>query len=299
MEILKFVKSLLPTFGKDRLIEDARITRDELRNVVLVSYQAATPLIEATKYKSEELESLNQLFKRNYKAGKNGAMLATIAKDLENVIKFQEVIYDFIDKRFEKTIVIDGITIFKANIIQAQGMLSFVSKFASKLLNYAYVLECAALGYDSQYVKDNLSKGEIEEIHTSFLDFVNALAVVTRDEKEVIKQLSSVPDVVIGQNPEAIAAVYNESKTDPLQMRHVKGFSSSPILHFRMVVAELQVWRYKYMQDTKRVLELRLLSLQKAFENNPDPKLEKEISYTQSRIDNFAEKMRHAEEAVQ
>ena len=33
MEILKFVKSLLPTFGKDRLIEDARITRDELRKV--------------------------------------------------------------------------------------------------------------------------------------------------------------------------------------------------------------------------------------------------------------------------
>lgn len=298
MEILKFLKTLLPSFGKERLAEDARITKEELKNVVLATYSNAEPLVKLKKFNHKVMVDFDMLFQRNVKVDRGDNMIGCIAKTLPKVIEFQEGIENLIDKKFEKDIIVEGVTVFKANVIQAQEMLSFVSRYAAMFLNYAYVLETEAVNGDTRYVKDALSPGDIDYINTSFLDFVKAYALVSRTGKDVTKVLEEVPDVIIGKSPEAVTAVFDNDKTDPLNLRDVKGFSSSPIFHVRLIVAQWQANRYKRMQDTKTVLELRLLNLQKQLDKNPDARIETQINYIQSRIDGYAEKMRKDEESV-
>lgn len=297
MEILKFIKTLLPTFTKERLSDDARITRDELEGVVLPAFESAGPLTSSKKFASETLQEFNEIYKRNANLGKSANFLGAIAAALPSVIEFQETLQNIIDKKFEKEIIVDGITVYKANVVHAQALVSQVSRFAPMLLNYAYVMETEAVGGDSTYARNSLSRGDIEEIEKGFLDFVTAFAVVSKSGREAMKTFESIPEVTLGSNSDAVSSVYG-SKLDPLAMRDVRGFSSSPIFQLRLVVAEWQTNRYKRMQDLKQVLELRLLNLRKQSESSPDPRIEQQIQYTQSRIDRFSEKMRRAEEAV-
>ena len=74
--------------------------------------------------------------------------------------------------------------------------------------------------------------------------------------------------------------------------------SSNPIYHLRLLVAEAQANRYKEASELKQVLELRILNLAKANQNSPDAHLQKEILYTQSRVDAATAKMREYEESV-
>jgi hypothetical protein len=64
-----------------------------------------------------------------------------------------------------------------------------------------------------------------------------------------------------------------------------------------MIVAEYQVARYKEKKELKSILELRLLNLKKTIDGSGDAALEKEINYTQSRIDKLNEQLRKAEGA--
>lgn len=297
MEILKFLKTLLPNFAKERLADDARITRDELQGIVLAAYQAAEPLTATKKFNSKQLQDMNDVYKRTVGLGKSANFIAAIAEGLPRVIEFQETLQSLIDKKFEKDIVVDGITVWKANVIQAQSLVSFVSRYAASILNYAYVLETEAVGGDSSYARHALSRGDVEQLETDFLDFVNAFAVVSKGSKETLKAFDSIPEISLGTNPEAVAAVY-ENKIDPIAMRDVRGFTRSPIFQIRLVVAEWQANRYKKMQDTKQLLELRLLNLRKQADKNPDPRIEQQIQYSQSRVDKYGEAMRRAEEAV-
>lgn len=297
MEILKFIKTLLPTFSKERLSDDARITRDELQGVVLPAYEAAGPLTSTKKFSSEKLQEFNEVFKRNAGLGKSGNFLAAIAAGLPAVVEFQETLQSIIDKKFEKEVIVEGITIYKANVVHAQSLTSMVSRFAPMLLNYAYVMETEAVGGDTTYARNSLSRGDMEEIEKGFLDFVVAFNVVSKPAREAAKAFETIPEVTMGANPDAVASVYG-NKLDPLAMRDVRGFTSSPIFQLRLVVAEWQTYRYKRMQDLKQILELRLLNLRKQSDSSPDPRIEQQIQYTQSRIDRFSEKMRRAEEAV-
>lgn len=297
MEILKFIKTLLPTFPKERLSDDARITRDELEGVVLPAYEAAGPLTSSKKFASESLQKFNEIYKRNAELGNSANFLGAIAAALPTVIEFQETLQNIIDKKFEKEVIVDGITVYKANVVHAQSLVSQVSRFAPLLLNYAYVMETEAVGGDSTYARNSLSRGDMEEVEKGFLDFVMAFVVVSRSGRDAMKTFESIPEVTLGTNAEAVASVYG-SKIDPLVMRDVRGFTNSPIFQLRLVVAEWQTIRYKRMQDLKQVLELRLLNLRKQADSSPDPRIEQQIQYTQSRIDRFSEKMRRAEEAV-
>lgn len=298
MQILDFIKSLIPSFPKERLAEDARITKEELKNNVLPSYEAAAPLISIRKFKSKELQTLNDVFARNTTMSSSDNMIGSIAKGLVKVIEFQEAIEVLIDKNFDKDIMVDGVTIYRANLIQAQSTAAFVSRFALDLLNYAYILETEAVGGDTSYTRDSLSKGDIEIINERFIEFVKAFNLMAKRGKDVKKELSNVPEVIVGRSPEAVSAVFDKNKVDPMGFSSLHGFTGSPIYSIRMIVAEWQVNRYKRMEETKKALELRLLNLQGIMDKNPNAKVQQQINYIQSRVDTYAEKMRKQEESV-
>lgn len=298
MQILEFIKSLLPSFTKDRLVEDARVTKEELKLAVLPAYEAALPLTTTKKFKSKELQDFNEQFSRHATLASGDNVIGSIAKGLTKVIEFQEAVEVLIDKKFDKDVLVSAVSAYRANLIQAQSTVSFVSRFAMDFLNYAYILETEALGSDASYAKNSLSGGDIEIINERFVEFAKAFQLVAKRGKDVTKDLDKVPEVIVGVSPEAVAAVFDKPKLDPLGFGTLRGFTGSPIYSIRMVVAEWQVNRYKRMENTKRVLEMRLLNLQGIQDKNPNARVQQQIDYIQSRVDRYADQMRKQEESL-
>ena len=164
------------------------------------------------------------------------------------------------------------------------------------LLNYVYIHETAAITKDEFYIKDNMSKGMINYIEDNFPQFCELIGIVGVDEKKINTILEDIPDIAFGTDPEATVTTLGEKVVNPIGVLNFGPATSNPIYHIRLIYAEYQANRYKENVDLKRVLELRLLNLEKAYSKNPDAKLEKEIQYTQSRVDKLTNTIRQAEE---
>lgn len=295
MKIINFIKSLLPRFKSDRVVEDARITEAELNNIAIPSYQDAENGLKTKDFKSKQVQEYTKLIKRNLKSNNSDNIITVILNALENVSKNHKHLQKMVENDFEEEVLIDGITVLKLNVIRILGLNAFCSTYALKLLNYIYVLETQELNADDRYVKDSLSAGDIAWLDKHFLDFCFALNVCSRDEKAFTKVLDSIPDVVLGVDPEAALATLGDSKTDPFNTGMVAGFNGSPIYFVRLIVAEYQANRYKEKKELKTILELRLLNMKRNQDKKFDAALEKEILYTQARIDSLSDYIRKAE----
>ena len=299
MSVFSFVSSLLPKFGKSRLKEDINIVTIELKNTVLPCYEQATPLYGANALQTKEAKDFsNQWFKYVPNTNKNHGLVVSISKKLELAINTCEQLNSFIDKEFEDTVIVSGITINKAATIRILEVLSFISTYAMKFLNYLYVIETKHLGGVAKS-ESELTPGEINLIKTHFVEFCTAVKALCNEKaKPINKRLESVPEILVNAHaPEAIAAT-GASYQDVMGVFNVRGFTYNPIYHISMFIAEWQANKYKRNKELKTILEMRLLQMQQAQQGNFDPTLDKEISITQSRIEKLDKSLREFEEEI-
>lgn len=299
MKIIEYIKSLVVAIKKPTILEDARITSSELKLKSIPSYKSATKYFKGNKpFEAPENKALDDTFNTLNKGGGRTNLVASIFGRLESMLELVELLTTLADKRFEQTTMIGGITIQKLNIIKLLDSASFISTYSMHLLNYIYVHETAKLTGDPSYIRDNLSPGLIKWTEANFNAFCQLILSMT-NEKDVIKVVENIPDVAIGNDPEATMSTLGEKVVNPLFVMGYAPTSYNPIYHVRLMIAEYQVARYKQAVELKTVLELRLLNLEKANDKTPDTKLEQEIAYTQSRVDRLNESIRKTEESVQ
>ena len=297
MQILNFVKSLLPKFGKNRLQEDINICRNELQNTVLPSYESAAKAL--TELDSKEAREFERQWATFVKTAKKGPLVASIKKQLEGVQPMLAFMDDFAQKEFETEVIVAGMTVLKSTVVRMVELAGFVSTYSLRFLNYLYVLETThAMGKAGQ-MGSNLTPGEITLIKSHFMEFCLALNALSRDVKPTEKVLEKIPDILVNKNIDASLRVFGDAQIDPLGVFQVKGFTSNPIYHIGTIIAEAQANRYKRSKELKSILELRLLNLQQVNAKEQDAGTEREIEIIQSRIEALDEKIRKVEESVQ
>lgn len=300
MSILNYISSLLPTFKKDRVMEEAGITLEELENVCIPAYAEAAKAGGVLKIKSKEVQEFTNIFMRIVnKPSKAGGLIGNIQERLLVVRDNLKLIQDKMDTELQDVIVAEGISVLKANILQALEGIYFISKFSIKLLNTIYVFETAERSENKdQYLKDNIIPMDIEYIKRRLPDFCFVLSGLSKPAKEMEKLLANMPDISVrSDNFAAIGATLDREKVDAFALKDfVRGFAGNPIFHIGMMVAEWQANRYKKRAETKKVLELRLLNLKELNEGHNDAKIEREIQYIQNRIDDIEYKMAKMEE---
>ena len=310
MSILTYIRNLLPSFKKDRVMEDARIIRTELETVSIPSYKEAEKVFASWTFKSKQMQDFIKIFNRNIKSstafGHKDNIVVSIRKGLEAMLSSHELVEEKLQKYLEEDVVADGITCLKANLIQCLEGISFVSSYSYKFLNYVYVLETAeqSEGDSNSYIKSNFSPVELEYLESNFVPFCLAFGALTKTKVEFEKIIDKIPDIVVTpSNSEAIGSTIDNDKLSPFASNGLiqgPGTSvfSNPIYHFALMVAEYQANKYKVSKETKKVLELRLLNLELINQKNPDAKLQKEIEYIQSRIQGLDYKIKKMEESV-
>lgn len=279
MALLDYIKTFLPILKKDRLVEDARITSEELKNVSVTSFKNV--IQQKIKFDNELHEQLSIVFNRIY--GKNQDMVKAIHSALENSSKCADVIYDRVSSDFEDDIVIQGVSLVKANIIKCLELLTFISKYSVSMLNALMVYERAKYEDNpKEYISDNLSPKEINDIQASFHEFAYALLVFDKSENDFKKVIDQIPDMVITNSFTAASA--SVIKVDPLGLSKFGNVTNNVIYHIQMMVAERQAKRYDEMKELKKILELRMLDLKSQEQKNPNAVIQRDIELTQSRI---------------
>jgi hypothetical protein len=285
MKIQQYVASLLPSFKREQISEDIRITRQEIRDNTIPSYENASAVFKGWKFKSEQLKPQIDQFNRMVKVGTGSNIILTIGAAMKPLLENLEIVDDLIGKSYNEDVAGGGMTFQKANLLQFVECAAFVSKYARKFLVWTYTVESAAYDENAhEYVKNAMVPAEIDWIKANFLSFCQALNIVSGRPADVRRTIAAIPDIVItGDNTSTVAATMGESKIDPFMMKLIPIWLN-PIYHIGMFVAEWQASRYKSAQEESKLLQMRKINLEKLAAGKPDAKLEQEIQYTESRI---------------
>lgn len=304
LNLLGFIKSLVPYLTKNDIIEDVRVTKAELETVTIPAVSQAAEHFKVQKLESPASKALVSMFYRNYTLS-NSAGSSNIASEIAGKMKVVLENLMFVETAFEQVlgddIVTEGLSLKKAILIRAVDQISFISRFTMDFLTVLYAKEAAVTNEGPNSVEAMAVSRPMNERVTDNLPLFARLLSVYGDKKfSLDKRFEYVPDVVLSEKTQsAVIATYGENKLDPYMTPKTSGFFENPIYHLRLGIAEWQANRYKVMKDKKRMLELRVLHLQMLKEKKNDPKVEQEIAYIQSRIEKIEYAMAKAERSVE
>jgi hypothetical protein len=139
-------------------------------------------------------------------------------------------------------------------------------------------------------------KGSSDEKPLSISDKINSAYAIEHDK--FVKITTKLVDVLANTDDGILSNIYDKDQYDPAFVALTTGFIPYPVYHFRMMIAEYQLKRYRSNENKKRALELRLLHIKMLKEQKNDPRLEKEISYVQGRIDGLERDMADVKESL-
>jgi hypothetical protein len=302
MDILGFIKTLVPHISKNDVLEDIRITKQELEVTTIPIAKQAAEHFKIAKIKSQNAKDLINIFFRNYDLKKQSATV-NFASEIHDRLSIVLKNLIFVEKQFEQTtnpdIIAEGITIKKAVMLRSIDQINFISRFTLDFITVVYQDETQELQEQSEETI-GVSKAIKDRVDRQIALYGSLLSIYGDEKFDFEKRFDSIPDVILTERTqEAVTSTYGESKLDPIGAPSLAGFIGNPIYHVRLLVAEWQANRYKAMKDKKKMLEMRLLYLQLAQENKSDAKLEQEIAYIQSRIDKIEYSMAKIEKSVE
>lgn len=292
--ILDFVKSLVPSIGRDRIVEDLDMTKGSIEQNVIPSWQAFAQYVKGTDgFTSTQGKAFERLVRILMKSNGNVGAAEQVVIHLEQLPVIAATVIKLVTKGFERDLITDGLTLDKVYVARLTVMLSFLDTAALRVLNFLSVAES---GKDTVKELSKAGSKDAEDMIEEFLSKLEALTRLKPNELEnFVKQL---PDVVVSDTAEQSLAAMGDNKVDPLGIfkSDRRGFTGSPFHWAGMRMALGQVERYKANQELRKILALRLMDMKARNSGDPDPILQRQIDQTQTRIDQLDEKIRSFEE---
>jgi hypothetical protein len=297
MDFGKYVESLLPSLGKDRVLEDIRNLREELQDTVIPPYASATEFFKQFKFQDKTTKDLAKDFERTVKTKYRGDMVAVLSQVWGNSVDGLDELDRLVDKYYGTTVTATGMTFLKANVLQHVEAMGFAFRYARRLLMYLYALETQHYSKDGDKVTGSfLTKPEREWMQVHYRDFLHVINILAIPAGDLGRIYGQVPDALIEpERVEEMKATMGTSKVDPLK----HGFIPSalwPLYHVRIRIAEWQVARRDAAREEVRAMEFRLLNLKNQTGGQSNARIEQEIAYSEDRISKLNRKIAKLEE---
>lgn len=292
MKVLDYIKSLLPNFSKQNVLEDIRITRLVIATVAIPTYEKAMPIFANRRMVNPGLQSHWETFRRNVKGAQGNNVLAVIDKSFKNMLSTLDMMEKLIEKSYDDEIAGRGLTYYKAAVLQMIESITFAGDYALRYLNYVLVLEASELkkdadeaGVDIDDLSEVIDPADIRYITDRFIDFCTVMATLIKPAEKVREEIETVPDIIVDEKTDAImSSTQGQAKVDPFKHGLIP-LSFNIIYHVRMRFAEWQHARYEAAKVEKDALELRILRMKKLLDSGSAPAgLEQQIQYTEKRL---------------
>ena len=297
MDFGKYVESLLPSLGKDRVLEDIRNLREELQDTVIPPYFAASEFFKEHRFQDAIVKDMAKDFDRQVKTSYRGNMITVLLEVWKNSVEGLDELDRLVDKYYGQTTAATGMTFLKANVLQHVEAMGFAFRYARRLLMYVYALETQHYSKDGNKLTGSfLTKPEREWMQVHYRDFLKVITILGTPAGNLGRIYGQVPDALIDPDRvEEMKATMGTSKIDPLK----HGFIPSalwPIYHIRVRIAEWQVARRDVAREEIRALEFRLLNLKNQSGGKVNARVQQEITYSEDRISKLNRKIAKLEE---
>lgn len=297
MNVLTYIRSLLPRIAKSDVIGDLRDLRRELAEDTVPPYEAAAEIFRRWDMKSRPLSDFDKLFQRNVKSKTRGNYVVVIHAHLKTTLKSLDAIEKLLNDKFAGDVVRSNLTYSGAQLLQYIETTMFAAKYARKLLIQTYDLEMADLMTRSP--AGRLTPAEEKWMAERRNDFFAAMTVLGMETRDLDKAIRSIPDVEIDEETvDAVVASVGMSKLDPLKMNLFVGTTFNVFYHIGMARASAQIKRHDASLEERKMLEYQLLDFKNAQKGEEDPKLQQAIEYTQDRLNKLNFKIRKFEEEL-
>lgn len=295
MNLTNYIKSLFPTFKKDKVIESCELTKQSIQEHSLPSYQAAVELFKGREFKSKEAKDFSIVYSKNVDKSTGVEMVSSIRDILSNATVLLDHISNISKNEFSQTESSIALTYKKSTYLRTVSAAEFMSIYSRKFLNYIYVLETNKAD-SSVSVKGSVLAIEIKWLEDNFLSFCEVCRILQTAKDKYDRLVKDIPEATISELTETtFPETVGLSKIDPLRMKNLS-VTWNPFYHIGLAVAAYQVDRYKSSRTEMELLQMRKLNLEKTYANEPDAKLQKEIDYLQTRVDNLNYKIKQFEE---
>ena len=298
MQILNFIKKLLPRIERSTISEDLRTTEKELSKVAIPSWTSASEHFRIAKPKSSEMLRFQSLFYQHFdlrRAVKSFSFVEDIARRLSNLLVNVTFLQSILEDEMDKDLITQGMTMRHAYILRSASNMSMVSRYLLSLLNYLYMVEARER---EEVPNENLSiaKAEIAYVEKHFATFVQLFSQYAQDPETFRVTLESMPTALVNEKTRGVLqAMLAASTKDPLEELGMAGFVGNPIYSVRLLIAQWQNERYESAKSKLKQLELRLAYLEMQEKGKSDPIVEREIAILQDRIEKLDYKIRETD----
>lgn len=297
MQILKFFKSLLPSFEKSTLMEDLRIARDEIVSSTLPPYETAVAHFDSTAFADAEVKGFDKELLKAVRTRIRGNSIRVIYEALQLSQDHLTMLESLADDQFSEDIVKQGMSYLKANILQTIQCVAFVSRYSRTLLNWILVCEAYANKTPGARPPEKvLKRPELKYLNEHKQAFFHSLGIMLQSTKDLEKTLKAIPNMIIEEeNFDVAKRTVGLTKLDPLEF-NLLPMRVNIFYGVGMIVAEWQASRFKAAKEERKLLELRLLQLREEYRESPNAKLQENIEYNQERLDKVKYKLVKLEE---
>lgn len=301
MKPLQFLKSLLPSFGRAMVLDDIRLAKLSLAALAAPAYADSLRLFGNRKFTNTDLKQDWDNYRRLVRGANGANTIVAIEKAFKPMMTTLDLIETLVEKDYNEDIQGAGITYYKAAVLQLLESISFAVDYSMKYLNYVLVIETAELSDDEASVVDEIGAAlvpaELRFIKDRFMDFCMVMNTLAKPTETIKTDFASIPDITISESGDRmVQSTVGAAKLDPF-MHGLVPLPMNLIYHTRMRYAEWQNERHQQAKAEKEVLELRKLRMERELKGKKDPALEKQIEYTQKRVDDLRDQIRKTEEA--
>lgn len=302
--IIDFINSLLGRTRKDDLLKDIQITRESINyffhictspnisygahftmgnNVEGAKIMLNARVSKFSKLNSRQGKQVSTDFYRYFKPksfSKKSVLFFDICLTLQCILGILAILETKIKDISSPDILVADMTVKRATLIRTVSHFSMIIDYSWDLLDYLLWYENSFLDMDKTQLVSLDNK-----ITTSIFGYAKLLSAYSIKPGTFYELFDSLPDVILNdKTSQGILSVYGNDRLDILNSDPVSGFYSNPIYHVRLVIAERQAKRHAIMVEKKKMLELKLMSLDVQKDKGDDPALTREINYIESRV---------------
>lgn len=298
MNLLNFIKSLLPNFERSRIFEDIELTREQLTGKLKAVYANALNHFKGARaFKSDYAKNNQTYFEKKLRPRGNANYLEYTAQVLELLALDTKIFKELVEKHFQQKVNADGLSFVSANLLQTINAATFVTDYARRLV-------LLTIGFETQQLLDSrdsaapgATKAELLWMDKHRDAFFECLHVFDIKPTELKAKLESVPDLVVPPEDytqmEVVAG--GSAAVDPLALGFIP-LKYNPIYRIRLQIANYQVAKYRGLQAELEAIELRLVALKYAKDGKSDAALESEINDLEARVSDTYFKIQKMEE---
>lgn len=304
LNLVGFVKSLLPSFSKSDMESDLEISLEQIP-MVIESYSSLQSIQDIAKLQHKQCKDLvNQFYKEldglegKLKLSRNKSIGQDTVTLFANIKVNGDYILKEIGDSVNDVVMAQALTAYKINLLRAIPHYYFMMRYATDLLNFFYVKEVENADIETER-SFRLNKKQEEFITKNLWIYTRLISFYGMEHSKFKNKVEAISEVTVPQDKvEEIVDQFSGEKLDVFN-NLPQGFVGSPIYSIRLIFAQWESDRYKSAKDKKKLLELRYLHLKLLKEQGTsDANLDKEITYLQTRISDLDFKLAKIEESV-